>query len=321
MRRGASTHPHESAPVATDRRAVVLCNPAAGGGRGRRRMPDVEHRLRELAMPHRTVATRDLAHALDVAARACERGEVVATMGGDGLTGRVADVVSRHGGTLAVLPAGRGNDFARALGVPGDPVGAAGVLATGQPRRIDLGETVDAHGARRRFLGILSVGIDSEVQRIAETTRLPLGRHTYVYGAVTALAGWRSLPFALEIDGTARRMSGFTVAVANSGVYGGGMRLAPDARLDDGRLDVVLITGASRIRLLRGLARTADGSHVEDEHVEVLPAREVTIRSTSPAALRLTAYADGEQVARLPLRVRVAPAALDVLVPFGAARD
>jgi YegS/Rv2252/BmrU family lipid kinase len=319
MRRAEHRRP-EGGPVAPDRRAVVLCNPSAGGGRGRRRLPDVEHRLRELGLPHRTVATRDLGHALDVAARACETGDVVATMGGDGLTGRVADVVSRHGGTLAVLPAGRGNDFARALGVPGDAVGAASVLATGQPRRIDLGEVEDAHGALRRYLGILSVGIDSEVQRIAETTRLPLGRHTYAYGAVTALAGWRSLPFALDIDDTRRRMSGFTVAVANSGVYGGGMRLAPDARLDDGRLDVVLITGASRIRLLRGLARTADGSHVEDEHVEVRPAREVTIRSTSPAALRLTAYADGEQVAPLPLRVRVAPAALDVLVPFGVPR-
>jgi YegS/Rv2252/BmrU family lipid kinase len=297
------------------RRAVVLCNPSAGGGRGQRRLPGVVARLQAHGLPHRLVTTRSLEHALEEAARACEDGEVVATLGGDGLTGRVAEVASRHGGTLAVLPAGRGNDFARALGLPGDAVGAADVLAAGTTRRIDLAESVDADGRTRRYLGILSVGIDSEVQRIAETTRLPLGRHTYVYGALAALTGWRSLPFALEVDGTPTRMSGFTVAVANSGVYGGGMRLAPDARLDDGLLDVVQITGASRARLLRGLARTADGTHVEDEHVEVATAREVTIRSTSPEALRLTAYADGEQVAPLPLRVRVVPGAVDVVVP------
>jgi YegS/Rv2252/BmrU family lipid kinase len=307
-------------PAAVEgRRTVVLCNPAAGGGRGQRRLPGVIDRLQQHGLPHRLVATRSLKHALEEAARACGQGEVVATMGGDGLTGRVAEVVSRHDGTLAVLPAGRGNDFARAIGLPEDAGGAAGVLATGTTRRIDLGESIDADGRIRRFLGILSVGIDSEVQRIAETTRLPLGRHTYAYGALVALAGWRRLPFALEVDGRPTRMSGFTVAVANSGVYGGGMRLAPDARLDDGLLDVVQIAGASRTRLLRGLARTADGSHVEDEHVEVTTAREVTIRSTSPEALRLTAYADGEQVAPLPLRVRVVPRALDVVVPCGDA--
>jgi YegS/Rv2252/BmrU family lipid kinase len=313
--RTARTAPSRPTPAVPGRRAVVLCNPAAGGGRGQRGVPGVVARLREHGLPHRLVATRSLEHALQEAVQACEDGEVVATMGGDGLTGRVADVVSRHGGTLAVLPAGRGNDFARALDLPGDPAGAAGVLATGSTRRLDLGESVDADGRRRRFLGILSVGIDSEVQRIAETTRLPLGRHTYVYGALMALAGWHRLPFALEIDGTPTRMSGFTVAVANSGVYGGGMRLAPDARLDDGLLDVVQIAGASRVRLLRGLARTADGSHVQDEHVDVATAREVTIRSTSPEALRLIAYADGERVAPLPLRVRVVPGAVDVVVP------
>jgi YegS/Rv2252/BmrU family lipid kinase len=298
-----------------DRRATILCNPASGGGRGAGQLAGVSRRLEDHGLPHRAVTTRDLPHALDEAAAACERGEVVATLGGDGLTGRVADVVSRHGGTLAVLPAGRGNDFARAAGIPGRATDAATVLATGVTTTVDLGEVGEADGGERRFLGILSIGIDSDVQRIAETTRLPLGRHTYTYGAVVALTRWRSLPFRVEVDGATTRMRGFTVAVANSGMYGGGMRLAPAARLDDGRLDVVLISGSSRLRLLRGLAHTADGRHVEDEHVHVETAREVTIRSTAPAALKLTAYADGERVARLPLRVRSVPAALDVLVP------
>jgi YegS/Rv2252/BmrU family lipid kinase len=314
MSRATRTRRNAAPGTVAGRRALVLCNPVSGGGRGRRQMPRVVRRLEQHGLPHRIVATRGLEHALDEAARACERGDVVATLGGDGLTGRVADVVSRRGGILAVLPAGRGNDFARAIGVPGDAPSAAGVLATGAVRRVDVGEVVDARGVARRFLGILSVGIDSEVQRIAETTRLPLGRHTYAYGALAALAGWRSLPFALELDGRPTRMSGFTVAVANSGVYGGGMRLAPDARLDDGRLDVVTISGDSKIRLVRGLTQTSEGTHVHDEHVEVHRAREVTVGSTSRAALRLTAYADGEQVARLPLRVRVVPRALDVLV-------
>jgi YegS/Rv2252/BmrU family lipid kinase len=297
------------------RRALVLCNPSSSGGRAGAAITGVGQRLEAHGLPYRVVTTRSLEHALEEATSACARGEVVATLGGDGLAGRVAGVVSDLGGTLSVLPAGRGNDFARAVGLPERPEDAATVLATGRGQQVDLGEATDVDGRRRPFLGILSIGLDSEVQRIAETTRLPLGRHTYAYGAVAALRRWRSLPFTVEIDDDAVRMSGFTVAVANSGVYGGGMRLAPDARLDDGHLDVVLISGTSRLRLLRGLTHVNDGTHVDDEHVTVRAAREVAIRSTAPAALRLTAYADGERVSRLPLRVRVLPRALDVLLP------
>lgn len=312
---GQLRRPAATGSTASSRRAVVLCNPVAGRGRGAKALPAVEHVLRDGGLRFRSVVTTSIEHALEEADAAARSGVVVAALGGDGLVGRVADVVSRAGGVLAVLPGGRGNDFARAVGLPGTAVEAAHALLDGEPLAHDLGEVENAQGRQRRFLGICSVGIDSEVQRIADTTRLPLGRATYAYAALVSLRSWRPLPFTVKPDGSFHRFRGFTVAVANSGIYGGGMRLAPDARMDDGELDLVRIAGSSKFRLLRSLARMPTGGHVDDPHVTIDRVREVTINSTSPLALRLVAYADGEPVAPLPLRIRSIPAALQVLSP------
>jgi hypothetical protein len=191
--------------------------PRGAGGCRRRR------RLEQHGLPHRVVTTASLEHALEEAARACAaaRWSRRSAATGSPAGSPTSSPPRRHPRGAARGPRQR----LRACGRPAraTPRTPPSVLATGRgasrrPRRGDRRRRPPT----RRFLGILSVGIDSEVQRIAETTRLPLGRHTYAYGASPRCAGWRSLPFALEVDGDAVRMSGFTVAVANSGVYGGG---------------------------------------------------------------------------------------------------
>ncbi|HMA45796.1 MAG TPA: diacylglycerol kinase family protein, partial [Frankiaceae bacterium] len=242
------------------RRLLLIANPAAGGGRCARVLPDVEAALRRWAGDVRAERTRDLEHAERLAAEAVGDGRVAVALGGDGLIGRVAGVVAARDGLLAPLPGGRGNDVVRCLGAPRDPVLGAVALAGACERRIDLGEA-----GGRPFLGIASVGFDSDVQVIANRARLVRGSQVYTYAALRAVLAWRPATFSVALDGAPpREVVGWAVAAANSSHYGGGMRLAPGAALDDGLLDVVLSKRTSKVRFLAGFPKVFTGRHVDE---------------------------------------------------------
>jgi YegS/Rv2252/BmrU family lipid kinase len=205
-----------------------------------------------------------------------------------------------------VLPGGRGNDFARKLDIPFDPAEAAKLLATGAEKQVDLAE---ADGAI--FLGILSAGVDSDVNRIALETRLKLGTFVYTYGVLRAIVSWKEAAWEVVVDGETHAFPGYSVAVCNSGVFGGGMFLAPDASLEDGLLDVVMIASDSKLNYLRGLPRVFKGTHLQDPAISLLQGREVTFKADRP----FTAYADGDPIAELPTTVRALPNALRVVAP------
>jgi YegS/Rv2252/BmrU family lipid kinase len=287
-------------------------NPAAGGGRAGRAAPDVVRALRGHGLAVRDVETRDLDHARTLAREAAHAGEIAVVLGGDGLAGAVADGLREvPGSLLGVLPGGRGNDLARVLGIPRDPLAACAAVAHGDLRPLDLGE-VDG----RAFVGIASAGFDSEANRIANQAPARLGNLVYAYGALRALASWRPVRFEIELDPPGERVefTGYTVAAANSRAYGGGMQIAPDALLDDGLLDIVLIERVGRLRFLRNLPKVFKGTHVQLPQVRVLRAAEVAISAERP----FTLYADGDPIGTLPVRVRAVPHALQVLVPAGS---
>lgn len=284
----------------------LIVNPAAGAGRAARLLPDVEAALRGLGIVFRVDRTTSIDHARELARAARDAGEVTAAMGGDGLTGAVAGELQGSDALLAVLPGGRGNDFARKLGIGTDPVAACDVIAAGRERRIDVAEA-----GRRCYIGILSAGLDSDVQVVANATRLPLGTLVYLYGTLRVLRTWRPARWEVTVDGERHAFSGYSVAVANSGVFGGGMWLVPDASLDDGRLDVVLSGHRPRHRFLLNLARVFRGTHVDEPAFHVVRGREVTFSADRP----FTAYADGDPIVALPATVRIRPGALRVLAP------
>ena len=288
------------------RRVSLIYNPAAGGGRARRILPGVERSLRELGVEVRSTATRNLDHAAALARQAGAAGEVAATLGGDGLVGRVASALRGTQTPIGVLPGGRGNDLARVLGIPKDPEEACRVIAEGVERPLDLGEVEG-----RFFIGIASCGFDSVANRIANEAPPRLGNLVYAYGALRALLGWRPAAFELELDGRTHRYRGWSVAAANSKASGGGMFLAPDAELDDGLLEIVCSSESSKLKFLRHLPKVFKGTHVEDPEVEIFRAREVRIRADRPFAV----YADGDPIADLPATVRAVPHAVRVLVP------
>ncbi|MDQ6776869.1 MAG: diacylglycerol kinase family lipid kinase, partial [Actinomycetota bacterium] len=230
--------------------------------------------------------------------------------GGDGLVGAVADALAHTDGVLGVLPGGRGNDFARVLGIPLEPVAACAVLQTGVERALDLGE-VDG----RRFVVIASCGFDSDCNRIANETRYVRGNLVYVYSALRGLAGWRPARFRLELDAEEPvSLLGYSVVIANSKSYGGGMKIAPDASLDDGLFDVITIADMPKLRFLRLLPTVFKGRHVRAPEVSVRRARELHLSADRP----FTLYADGDPIAELPVTLRVLPRAVHVIVPMEA---
>jgi YegS/Rv2252/BmrU family lipid kinase len=291
-------------------RHLLLVNPAAGGGRVGRILPEVEAALRERGLEFRTVLTTGLEHGCAQARAAAQEGVVPVVMSGDGLIGQIGGALAEGDVPMGIIPGGRGNDLARVLGIPSDLAGATAVLATGETRAIDVGE---ANG--KRFLGIASCGFDSDANRIANEARLVKGQAVYLYAALRALAAWRPAHFTVTLDGEAHEVVGYGVAAANNKAYGGGMYVAPDAELDDGLLDVVWMSRSSKRRfLVRTLPRVFDGRHVEDDKVTVLRAREARIESDRPFVV----YADGDPLTETPVTVRLLPRALRVIAPPAA---
>jgi YegS/Rv2252/BmrU family lipid kinase len=290
------------------RDVCLIVNPHAGGGRAARRLPAVEAALRGHGIRFREHRTTSMDHARELARGARDAGEIAVAMGGDGLTGAIAGELRSSGGLLGVIPGGRGNDFARKLGIPDEPAAAVAVIAGGAERLVDVAEV-----GGRAFLGIASAGFDSDCQVIANGTRLKLGQFVYLYSALRALATWKPARWTLTVDGERREFTGYSVAVANSGVFGGGMYLVPDALVDDGMLDVVLIAQSSRRSYLHGLFKVFRGTHVTSPAITFLQGREVTFEADRP----FTAFADGDPIAGLPATFRVEPRSLRVLVPSG----
>jgi YegS/Rv2252/BmrU family lipid kinase len=299
----------------------LIVNPAAGGGRSGRAAPAVVGALRGYGLEVRREDTRDLQHARELALEAARGGETAVTLGGDGLVGAAADALrSVPAALLGVLPGGRGNDLARVLGIPLEPVAACAVIAHGVPRVMDLGLVEeDRPGAPpKAFVGIASVGFDSDANRIANEAPAWLGNLVYAYGALRALWSWRPARFELEPPGERLGFTAYTVGACNSKTYGGGMRAAPGAMLDDGLLDVVVLESVSKLTFLsKILPKVFSGTHVHEPCVRVFRARELHLRANRP----FTMYADGDPIGELPVRVRTLPAAVRVLVPAGEHPD
>jgi YegS/Rv2252/BmrU family lipid kinase len=288
------------------RRFALLVNPASAGGRALRRLPIVTAELDRLGATYRVIETRSLEHAREETRRAADAGETIATLGGDGLVRPVAGELRGTGTSLAILPGGRGNDFARVLGIPTEPEEAARVAVQGEERLLDVAE-IDG----TPYIGIASFGFDSVCNKIANETKLFRGNLVYLYSALRSVATWKPASFTVTVDGRRHEVEGWSVAVANSKAYGGGMFLAPQAELDDGELDVVTISRSSKLVFLRDLPKVFKGTHLESPRVRAYRGKEIELRADRDFDI----YADGDPVGRVPATARVRPRCLRVIVP------
>jgi YegS/Rv2252/BmrU family lipid kinase len=285
-------------------RLQLVVNPVAGGGRAASLLPNVQRALADHDLLD--TPTTSLSHADELPAAAGADDRVVVAMGGDGLVGRVAGTVADRDGVMAVVPGGRGNDFARRVGVPSDVLEACRLVSEGVETAVDIGD-VDGHA----FVGIASVGFDSDVQERVLRTKVPLGQLVYLYGALATIRAWRPARFTFSLDGEPGEVTGRSVVVANTGVYGGGMRIAPDASVTDGLLDLVTISECTRRHFARVLPRVFKGTHVSDPVVAQRRGRSVKIDADRPFRV----FADGDPISALPCTVSVRPGALRLILP------
>ena len=288
---------------------ALLVNPVSAGGKTLKLLPPVEQALDARRVVFRVQRTKGLEHGAEQALLAIEAGELPVVLSGDGLVGAIGGAMAGAETPLGIIPGGRGNDLARVLGIPGDPEQAVDALFSGHSRRIDVGE---ANG--KRFLGIVSVGFDSECNRLANEVKLIRSNLVYVYSLFRTLGSWKPARFTIRVGEERTRLSGYSVSVANNSTFGGGMRVAPDADLEDGLFDVIAIGEVGKLRFLANLPKVFKGTHVDSDEVRVFRASRLELSASKDFPV----YADGEHLTDLPASLRVLPQALTVLTPAPA---
>jgi diacylglycerol kinase (ATP) len=309
----------------------LVINPSARNGRVLRDLPAIASALTAAGATFRLCQSSSLEHAMALATQAAADEEAVVAVGGDGLTGALAGAVARTGagGVLGLIPAGRGNDTARMLGIPANPAAAARNLLVGHPRPVDLIGVRAADGAERIVAGSVYMGVPSEGGEIANASRLTRGPTGYLIAGARALLGWQHATFTVQVDGRAAagttttgsvagELPGFCVVVANSAYLAAGRKAAPAADITDGLLDVIMVRQAHPLAFARVMLKASNGTHVQLSQVST--DRGVSISLSANRAM--PAAADGETLAcaaplaaGTALHIRALPAAIQVIAP------
>lgn len=309
--------------VTRSQRVVVAVNPTASFGRRSDTGDLVVERLRGVGHEVEELVASDFAGLLAASRAAVATGpDAFVTVGGDGMVNLGANVLANTGVPFGLVPSGTGNDMARALGIPHEDTPAAITVLIdaldGDPLDIDAGLirfTNDRTGQpdERWFACMVSAGFDALVNERANRMRRPKGPSRYILAMLRELVGLKPIPYTLTIDGEVHELRANLISVGNGVSLGGGMKVTPDAMLDDGLLDVFWVDPLSRPGFLKLFPRVFAGTHITDPRVHVQRGERVRIESPG-----ITAYADGERVAPLPMDIEIVPGALRMLAPAPA---
>lgn len=315
--------------AAVRRRIALVSNPTAGKGRGLRAGAAVGRHLDVRGFDVDDLSSETAAEALDRARAAVAGGvDALVVVGGDGMVHLGVNACAGTDVPLGVVASGTGNDVAHGVGLPTHDVVAAAACISEQlavgGRRIDAvrvtPDTGDVSGPSASgsagqqswFAGVLGAGFDAVVNERANGWAWPRGRMRYNLAIARELPMFRPIRYALTLDGSRKELSAMLVAVANAPSYGGGMRIAPDALIDDGLLDVLVLAPVSTVEFVRVFPSVFRGEHVSHPAVSVRRARTVHVESLDTPVI---GYADGERIAPLPLGCEVVPGAVRLLAP------
>ena len=280
---------------------LVLSNPTSGGGAGQRYRELTLELLKERSIPFRDITSSSYTAAQEELRRSLnDQIKGVIVVGGDGMVHLAVQELASSKIPLALVPAGTGNDFARTLGHNLEmPLENLKVALLRSPEAVDLGVVND-----RFFAEILSTGFDSIVNERANSFQRIKGRMKYNIAILLVLSTFKPKTYRFRIDGITFESKAMLIAVSNGQSYGGGMRITPDASINDAQFDVMILGPVSRFEFLRVFPKVFTGKHVSHPAVKILKGKEVDIDSDA------VAYADGERIGDLPIRARVAPQSL-----------
>lgn len=286
---------------------TIIANPNAGKGRAFRHANKAMSLLERCGSGGTLAKTRDVGDVARILRECLGRGEKrFAVCGGDGTIHQVVNAIANTDAVLGIIPCGGGNDLARALGIPVHLESAVGILARGEPTRIDLGRIGE------RFFGtIASVGFDAAVaERVNEGKGKFSGSFRYVVSALRTLKSFEATDVEIKGDKETYKGKIFLGAIGNAPYYGGGMRMVPGATVNDGHLALCVIKEISKLTVLRSLLRVYQGSHIEMPFVYTAHSKALEIDTPEPEWI----YADGEPICKTPARVEVSEGALRVMV-------
>jgi len=288
----------------TGRHIALVVNPTSGRGLGARVAPVVRASLESAGLAVSEFSSTSAEDVGRISAEVIASGaDGVALVGGDGTIHLAAQVLAGSGLPFGVIPAGTGNDFARALGVPlKDPAAAAARIVEGRTRKVDL---ATAHG--EMITTILCSGFDSKVTERVNRMSWPKGHSRYTVATFAELPTFKPLRYVVTVDDQVIETEAMIVAVGSTSTYGGGLQICAGAVPDDGLLDITIIKPVSRLKLLRFFPKLPKGTHVPHPLVVQLRGTKVRLESAG-----VTAYADGERLGPLPVEVGIVPGALVV---------
>lgn len=293
---------------------TLVVNVNSGGGRSGRELPGVARELRR-GLPTAevqvvtSVSWTDAEKLTRSAAASAREGDAVIVMGGDGMAHLGLNACANTQATLGIIPAGTGNDFARGIGLPKGMPQAIQAICNGVTRRVDLAHLSNEAYPSRYVGAVVSTGYDARVNRATNDISLRFGSLSYGWVALRELVHFSPLQYRMRIDGVKRIQEAMIVAVCNTGMFGGGMRIAPNADPADGQLDVTIVDPVSRTTLLRLLPQMYSGKFAKHPAVHQFRAHEVEI-----AGKDLFCMGDGEELGDVPVTVTAAPGVLKVFV-------
>jgi diacylglycerol kinase (ATP) len=306
----------EPSGIVHNSKIIVFINPTAGAGRARKYLPLIERVFESFRSHAQFVITRSAEELESCAQEAILQGRnLLFTVGGDGTLQALANATFGANVILGIVPVGGGNDFAAALGMPSDPVRAVEALLAGEARLVDLVRVRTGDGRTRLYAGGGGIGLDAEAARYASGAyrHLP-GRIRYIASALTALAGFDALSVRIDFPGSilpSFETQALLAAALNSPTYGAGLRLAPDATVDDGSLEVVMIEKLSMLEILTLLPRLMGSGELRTSRVKRWRAQRVRFITQQPCMFQ----GDGEILGPTPVEIEVVPKAVRVLAP------
>lgn len=287
---------------------MFIVNPTAGSGRTRKAWPLLQSLLQSRNIDFEVQWTEGRGHAVQLARDACAAGfSAVVAVGGDGTLNEVVNGVAGYDVPIGLIPLGTGVDFSRTIGLSRSPVQALDVVLAGNVRRVDLG-LVNEH----RFCNVAGTGFDAKVaDRVNQTDSKSGGATPYVQAILQTLFTYKNTPFKITLDGVTHEVTSLLMAVGNGRFYGGGMKICPEADIEDGSFDVCIVGDVGKLPMLMLLGRVFSGSHMTHPLVTYERASKVTVQGPSDFAIQ----ADGELIGHLPATFELQRGALPMLLP------